>query len=71
MAKMENWTPRRLITNCRVNIDVDFKYLKDENQTEVRNNTDTDGIKRKLIEQSFAITQSENKNIDFAGDLSK
>lgn len=69
MAKMENWTPRRLITNCRVNIDVDFKYSKDENQTEVHNSTDT--IKRKLVEQGFTLTQSENRNIDFAGDLSK
>jgi hypothetical protein len=31
----------------------------------------TAGISRKLVEQSFALTQSENKNIDFAGDLSK
>ena len=30
-GKMENWTPTRLITNCRVNIDIDFSYLKNEN----------------------------------------
>ena len=69
MAKMENWTPARLITNCRVNIDIDFSYQRDENMTAEHNTTA--GISRKLVKQSFALTQSENKNIDFAGDLSK
>ena len=28
-AKMENWAPARLITNCRIHIDIDFKYQEE------------------------------------------